>query len=88
MTWPPDSRQPTWAVAMENRINKQLGKIMALVQVDQTALNTFATELETAIASVKAEIAALQQQLPAADVSGLTQAVTDLEALEPPAPSS
>lgn len=61
---------------------------MALVQIDQTALDTLATSLEAVKTSLAAEIASLQTQLPAADLSGLNQALTDLQGLEPPAPTA
>lgn len=68
-------------------IQKGINNIMAAVQVDQDALNTLATNLEAAKASLAAEIASLQTQLPQADLSGLNQALTDLQSLEPPAPA-
>lgn len=60
---------------------------MALVSVDQTALDSLATALEAAKTSLATEIASLQTQLPAADLSGLNKALTDLQGLEPPAPA-
>ena len=68
-------------------IQQQLGTIVALVSVDQTALDTLVTNLESVKTALSTEIASLQQQLPAADLSGLNQALTDLQGLEAPAPT-
>jgi hypothetical protein len=49
------SRQPQWAYAMEARITQQMKEsIMAAVEVDQTALDTLATNLEAAKTSLAA----------------------------------
>ena len=82
---------PTWAItlmAQVAQIQKEIQKIMAQVSVDQTALDTLATSLEAVKTSLAAEIAGLQQLLPQADLSGLNAALTDLQGLEPPAPTS
>ena len=73
-----------------------LEKIMA-VQVDQAALDTLATNLETVKASIASEIATLtaavaaaqanNTPLPAASLDGLNAALADLTALEAPAPT-
>lgn len=68
-------------------IKEGIQQIMALVQVDQTDLDNLATNLEAVKSSLSAEIASLQQQLPQADLSGLNQALSDLQGLEPPAPA-
>lgn len=60
---------------------------MAAVQVDQTALDTLATNLEAVKTALSAEIASLQTQVPQANLDGLNQALADLQALEPPAPT-
>jgi hypothetical protein len=74
---------PGWAQELQNGINS----IMAAVEVDQTALDTLATNLEAVKTSLAAEIASLQTQLPEADLTGLNAALTDLQGLEPPAPA-
>jgi hypothetical protein len=84
-------RPPLWAVqlaAQVTQIQKQIGKLMALVQIEQSDLDTLAGNLEAVKTSLAAEIASLQTQLPQADLSGVKQAVADLTALEPPAPSA
>jgi hypothetical protein len=73
-------------------MQKQLEKLMSLVSVDQTALDTLATNLEAVKTALSAEIANLQAEvaagnLPAASLTGLNQALTDLQALAPPAPA-
>jgi hypothetical protein len=79
-------------------VNQQtLEKIMAVVQVDQTALDTLATSLEAVKTSLASEIAALtaavaaaqanNTPLPAASLDGLNAALADLTALEAPAPT-
>jgi hypothetical protein len=61
------------------------------VQLLQSDLDTFASELEavkTALAAYIATLVAGQAvPLSAADETGLTQALSDLTALEPPAPA-
>jgi hypothetical protein len=74
-------------VAQLGVINTQGAAIMAAVQVDQAALDTLATNLEAAKTALASEIASLQVQLPAADLTGLNKALTDLQGLEPPAPT-
>lgn len=84
------NRPPPWAMQLSaqlTQIQKGIQQIMALVEVDQTALDTLATSLEAAKAALAAEIASLQTQLPQADLSGLNQALADLQSLEAPAPS-
>lgn len=81
---------PAWAMQLAGQvtqIQKGINRIMALVEIDQTDLDTLATSLESVKTTLAAEIASLQQQLPAADLSGLNQALTDLQGLEPPAPA-
>jgi hypothetical protein len=60
-----------------------------MVQIDQADLDAFAAEFEavkTALAAYIAQLKANQTApLPAADEAGLTQALADLDALEPPA---
>ena len=79
-------------------VNQQsLEKIMAAVQVDQTALDTLATSLEAVKTSLASEIAALtaavaaaqanNTPLPAASLDGLNAALADLTALEAPTPA-
>lgn len=83
-------KPPPWAVqltAQVTQIQKEIHKIMALVQIDQTQLDDLATALETVKTTLAAEIAGLQTALPAADLSGLNQALSDLQGLEPPAPT-
>ncbi len=83
-------RPPPWAMALMaqvTEIQKGITKIMALVQIDQTELDTLATNLEAVKTALSSEIASLKQQLPQADLSGLDQALTDLQGLEPPAPT-
>lgn len=83
-------KPPPWAVqltAQVTQIQKEIHKIMALVQIDQTQLDDLATALETVKTTLAAEIAGLQTALPAADLSGLNQALSDLQGLEPPAPA-
>lgn len=82
-------KTPIWAqhiLAGLNKIQKGIEDIMALVQVDQAALDTLAASLEAVKSSLATEIAALGQALPAADLTGINKALTDLEALEAPAP--
>lgn len=84
-------KPPPWAAQLmggQVEIMKGIQKIMAEVQVDQTALDALASNFEAAKTSLAAEIASLQQSLPEADLSGLNQALTDLQGLEPPAPTS
>lgn len=70
------------------QITKGIHQIMALVQIDQTQLDSLATALEAVKTALATEIAGLQVQLPAADLSGLNQALTDLQGLESPAPTA
>ncbi len=62
------------------------------VQIAQSDLDNFATGFEavkTALAAYIAQLVANQSApLPAADEAGLQQALSDLTALEPPAPPS
>lgn len=84
-------KPPYWAVDLSARlleIQKGIQQIMALVQVDQAALDSLAASLEAAKTAIAAEIASLQVSLPAADLSGLNQALADLQAVEAPAPSA
>lgn len=65
---------------------------MALVQVEQTDLDTLATNLEAAITAVATEVTNLEAQvaagqpLPAGTLDGLNTALANLQALEVPAP--
>jgi len=66
---------------------------MAAVQVEQTDLDTLATNLDAAVASVgteltnlEAALAAAGTPLPAGSLDGLNSALTALTALEVPAP--
>lgn len=59
---------------------------MALVAVEQDELDALADSLEAVKAAIAAEIASLVVSMPAADVSGLTQALSDLQSLVPPSP--
>jgi len=77
------SKPPAWAVQLQ----KDVRIIMALVSVDQASLDALAGQLEAVKTSLAAEIASLQTALPAADLGGLTKALADLAALEPPAPA-
>jgi hypothetical protein len=70
---------------IHKEIQKGIHQIMALVQIEQTDLDTLAANLEAVKTSLEAEIASLQVSLPAADLSGLNAALTDLQSLEPPA---
>jgi hypothetical protein len=84
------NKPPPWAVQLTEQvteIQKGIRKIMALVEIDQADLDTLATSLEAVKTSLATEIASLGQQLPAADLSGLNQALTDLQGLEAPAPA-
>lgn len=85
------NNKPPWATELMEQvaqIKKGIHEIMALVQIDQTELDTLATSLEAVKTSLSEEIASLQTQLPSADLSGLNQALTDLQGLEPPAPTA
>jgi hypothetical protein len=62
-------------------------QVMAQVQVDQTDLDNLATNLESVKIALAGEIQNLQQQLPQANLGGLNQALSDLQALEPPTPT-
>lgn len=84
-------KPPPWAIELAEQvtqIQKGIRKIMAAVQIEQTDLDNLATELEAVKTSLAAEIESLKTQLPAADLSGLNQALTDLQGLEPPAPTA
>ena len=63
-----------------DRINDQQEQIMS----DQSHLDTDATEIETAIAAVLAEIATLKAGNPALDFTNVDKAVADLQAVVPP----
>jgi len=62
---------------------------MALVSVDQDALDQLAANLEAVKAALGSEIASLQQQanLPPGSLDGLNTALTDLQGLQPPPPA-
>jgi len=60
---------------------------MALVQVDQTDLDTLAASLEAVKAAIATEIANLQAAnppLPAGSLDGLNTALSDLQGLQAP----
>lgn len=61
-----------------------------LVSISQAQLNGYAATVESVVSVMKPYIASLlagqTPQLAPADVTALTQAMTDAEALEPPAP--
>jgi hypothetical protein len=83
---------PPWAREMFTVLMSRLDKLdteetslMTAVQIQQEDLDTFASNLESAVQAVSAEIDALK--LPAADRSKLDAALSDLQALEPPAPT-
>jgi hypothetical protein len=81
---------PPWAKQLmggQVEMMKGIQQIMAAVQVDQTDLDNLATNLEAVKTALSSEIASLQQSLPEADLSGLNQALTDLQGLEPPTPT-
>jgi hypothetical protein len=77
---------PAWAREMFTVLYQQEQAIMAAVQVQQEDLDKFAADVESAVATVKAEIEALQ--LPPAQMDSLNKALSDLQALEPPAPTA
>jgi len=77
------SKPPAWAVQLQHDVRV----IMALVSVDQASIDALASQLEDVKTSLAAEISSLQTALPAADLGGLTKALADLAALEPPAPA-
>jgi Skp family chaperone for outer membrane proteins len=83
-----DSIQPEWAKKFEARINNKLGKIMALVQVEQGDLDALDQALDDATKALSDKIQALIDagKLPAADVSALQADVENLRALAAPAP--
>jgi hypothetical protein len=63
-----------------------------VVQIAQTDLDNFASEVQTAATTISGYITTLlanqSTPLPDADESALTAAVTALQNLEPPAPTS
>lgn len=74
-----------------NSIFREIGKLMALVQVDQTDLDSFAAAVETEVTAVGSAVSVLSayiQQLvagqavplPAADESAVSKALGDLSA--------
>jgi hypothetical protein len=87
--------QPVWAKRLllnQLQILEGIEKIMALVQVDQAALDSLSSDLTAAITAVGTEITNLEAQvtagtLPAASLDGLNSALTALQALEVPAPT-
>lgn len=81
-------RTPLWARCLNMKIDnltQQIGKIMALVQIDQADLDNLATKLEALVTEVKNIPPAT---LPPANETAVNQAVTDLQtavtALTPP----
>ena len=92
--WPWDFRGEVLArlAAIERKLEAVLSEqshLDADVQAEEASIAAIAT----AVTAIQAEIAALKQQNPALDFTGLDQAVTDLanatssvQGLEPPAP--
>ena len=70
-------------------LHGKVNTIMAKVQIDQEALDSFAAEISDSVAKVSDEIAKLvadqSNPLNDADVSALQAAVDSLSSLEPPA---
>jgi len=83
-----DSIQPRWAAELEERINNKLGKLMALVKVEQADLDALDQGLDDATAALSAKIQALIDagNVPAGDVSALQADLEALRALGAPAP--
>jgi hypothetical protein len=89
-------RPPPWALplmAQVAQIQKEIQKIMALVQVEQADLDTLSTDLAAAVSSVSTEItnleaavAAAGTPLPAGSLDALKAGVASLQALEVPVP--
>lgn len=79
------------AIAPPNKEKEKEMTAPVYVQILQSDLDTFATEFETVTAILKTYIAQLLANvvvpLTAADEAGLTQALADLDALEPPTPT-
>jgi hypothetical protein len=68
---------------------QQIGTLMAQVAVEQTALDDLATALEAVKTTLANEITKLEAQvtagtLPAGSLTGLNQALTDLQAIPLP----
>lgn len=71
-------------------INDKLGKILALVEIDQSVLDGYGTTLGAIASTLAAEIDALKvavPSLPAANVAAIDAQIAALTALEPPAPA-
>jgi len=96
--WPP--RTPPWAIQLlqqQQSIIDGVNKIMAAVQVDQTALDSLASSLQAVATVFASEIQDLEtklaaalaanQPLPAGSLDGLNSALTALQALETPTPT-
>jgi hypothetical protein len=69
--------------------------IMALVSVEQTDLDTLASDLSAAVAAVGAEVTNLEAELaaagtplPAGSLDGIKSGLASLQALEVPAPAT
>lgn len=71
-------------------LDRKVSRIMALVQVEQTEVDTLARTLKDIGTNLADEIATLKAALPAADFSAVDAQVAALQALEvpvtPPAP--
>ena len=89
-------RQPAWVnqlLTQSQQIMEGITKLMALVQVEQTDIDTLATNLDAAVTAVATEIKDLEakvaagQPLPAGSLDGHNAALASLQALEVPAPA-
>lgn len=100
MVCPPKRRRPWWATALlenQEQLLEGLNKLMALVSVEQTDLDTLATDLSTAVTTVGAELTDLETKLaaaiaagtplPAGSLDGVKAGLASLQALEVPAPT-
>jgi hypothetical protein len=83
-----ENTAPRWAVAQENRLNKRMDALMALVKVEQSDLDDLDAALDEATQSISDRIDALVAAgtLPDADVTALKADVDALRALSAPAP--
>lgn len=71
-------------------VTTKLETIVTAVQVQQEDLDTLASALENVKTTLSSEIATLEGQanLPAGSLDGLKTALTDLESLETPTPTT
>lgn len=83
--------QPSWAAALEERLNQRMDEIMALVQVEQTELDALDTALDEATKSIADKLKALMDAapdvLPPAELAALKADVESLRALGAPTPA-